>query len=123
MHKQLCALKDILRSITQLEEAIQETYHVSLTEAMVLCAIDGGCRYAHDLADDVGLSPSRLSRIIASLERKGLLEREQNRADRRHWQNQPTAKGREIVLQMKTEGIDIPPALESIMGTSRNESF
>ncbi|WP_304225610.1 MarR family winged helix-turn-helix transcriptional regulator [Gracilinema caldarium] len=96
---------------------------MSLTEAMVLCAIDGGCRYAHDLADDVGLSPSRLSRIIASLERKGLLEREQNRADRRHWQNQPTAKGREIVLQMKTEGIDIPPALESIMGTSRNESF
>jgi len=115
MHQQLCALKDLLRSITQLEEAIQATYHISLTEAMVLCAIDGGCRYAHDLAEDVGLSPSRLSRIIASLERKGLLEREQNREDRRHWQNRPTEAGKAILTHMKTEGIDIPPALESII--------
>jgi DNA-binding MarR family transcriptional regulator len=115
MHQQLCALKDILRSITQLEEAIQATYHISLTEAMVLCAIDGGCRYAHDLAEDVGLSPSRLSRIIAGLERKGLLEREQNREDRRHWQNRPTEAGKAILAHMKTEGIDIPPALESII--------
>ncbi len=123
MHQHLCALKDILRSITQLEEAIQETYGLSLTEAMVLCAIDGGCRYAHDLADDVGLSPSRLSRIIASLERKDLLQREQNRDDRRHWQNSPTEKGIALLTHMKTEGIDIPPALESIIGTSKNDSF
>lgn len=115
MIQQLCALKDILRSITQFEEAIQETYHITLTEAMVLCAIDGGCRYAHDLADDVGLSPSRLSRIIAGLERKGLLEREQNREDRRHWLNRPTERGKSILSHMKTEGIEIPPALESIM--------
>ncbi|GAB1481407.1 winged helix DNA-binding protein [Treponema sp.] len=114
MHEQLCALKGLLRAVSRLEESIRDAYGISLTEALVLCAVDGGCTAAGNLTDDVGISASRLSRILAQLEKKALIHRTRRSDDKRNWDNEVTLKGRALLKKMKNEGIDMPSELESL---------
>jgi len=114
MQQQLCVLKDILRSIAQLEDQIQEHYHLSVSEALVFCALGDGHSTAVSLAERVGLSTSRICRIIASLERKGLIERFRDNHDRRQWENVLTNQGKQKLLMMQEKGIEMPQWLLSL---------
>lgn len=114
MHERLCALKGFLRAISILEEDIRGKYGLTLTEALCLCSIGGGCSSAGNLAADVGISTSRLSRVLSALEAKGLVERRRRDDDRRNWTNAPTQGGNALIARMKTEGIKIPEELERI---------
>jgi DNA-binding MarR family transcriptional regulator len=114
MHERLCALKGILRAIALLEGEIHTRYGLTLTEALCLCSIGGGCLSAGSLAEEVALSPSRLSRVLSSLESKGLIERQRRDDDKRNWNNAATAAGNALIARMKEEGIEIPPELERI---------
>ncbi len=114
MHERLCALKGVLRAVSRLEADIHAAYGLTLTEALCLCSIGGGCASAGNLAEEVGLSASRLSRVLASLEAKGLVERERRADDRRNWNNAPTGAGMALIGRMKAEGIAIPEELERI---------
>lgn len=93
MHERLCALKGLLRAVSRLEESIREAYGVTLTEALCLCSIGGGCAAASPLGEEVALSPSRLSRVLGALESKGLLSRTRRSEDKRTWDLALTAAG------------------------------
>ena len=114
MHERLCALKGFLRAISILEEEIRGKYGLTLTEALCLCSIGGGCNAAGNLAEEVGISASRLSRLLSSLEAKGLVERRRRDDDRRNWTNAPTQAGDSLIARMKTEGVNLPQELERI---------
>ncbi len=111
MHERLCALKGLLRAVSRLEESIRDGYGVTLTEALCLCSIGGGCAAAGSLGDEVALSPSRLSRVLASLERKGLLERRRRTDDRRSWDLLLTEEGSRLTLSMRNGDIELPKEL------------
>ncbi|MCX7949744.1 MAG: MarR family transcriptional regulator [Treponemataceae bacterium] len=114
MKEKLCALKEILRYVTRLEDDLKEEYHITLSEALLLCCIGGGCTGSASLQDQIGLSPSRISRLLNSLEQKGLIERSRGTQDKRHWLNQPTEKGKELLAALQERGIAIPPQLLEI---------
>ncbi len=118
MHRTLCSIKSTLRAISKLEETIRGSYGVSLTEALCLCSAAGtsmeegqGCAYGTDLAEEVGLSPSRLSRVLSALEKKGLIVRARNEADRRKYEIAPSAEGQMLLQRMRDDGIEIPAGL------------
>lgn len=111
MHRQLCALKGVLRAVSRLEETIRESYGITLTEALCLCSIGGGCASAGNLGEEISLSPSRLSRILGSLETKGLLERRRRTDDKRSWDIELTAAGTELLERMRAGEIELPEEL------------
>jgi DNA-binding MarR family transcriptional regulator len=108
MHERLCALKGLLRAVSRLEESIREAYGVTLTEALCLCSVSGGCTLAGDLGEEVTLSPSRLSRVLGALETKGLLERTRRKDDKRTWDLALTAEGAALVARMRDGEIELP---------------
>jgi DNA-binding MarR family transcriptional regulator len=66
-------------------------------EASLVCALSGGAVFrASELAARLGLSPSRLSRLLGSLERKGMLAWNAAPGDRRALDIALTKKGRDL---------------------------
>ena len=84
------AWRDLLdrhaRAHCALERALSDEHDLGVSEFEVLdrlAAQEGeGCRI-HDLAGDVHLSQSALSRVVARLEKDGLVERAMCKEDRR----------------------------------------
>lgn len=112
MHERLCALKTLLRAVSRLEESIRDEYGVTLTEALCLCSVSGGCAQAGGLGEEVALSPSRLSRVLGSLERKGLVERRRRIVDKRTWDILLTEAGSLLAERMRNGDIDIPQGIK-----------
>ncbi len=81
--KELCKLKTMFREIYRFETALKKSLGLSINEALSLCSLEGGAKESRDLAHDLGISLSRISRIIGALEEKGLVRREVNKADKR----------------------------------------
>jgi len=111
MHKKLCALKGLLRAVSRLEESIRDAYGVTLTEALCLCSVSGGCATAGNLGEEINLSPSRLSRLLASLEKKRLLERTRRNDDKRSWDVVLTETGAVLIARMQADEIELPEEL------------
>ncbi|WP_327111484.1 MarR family transcriptional regulator [Nocardia sp. NBC_01730] len=85
-----------------LEKALQGQHRIGLSEFETLDRlIDANCgKYRmSDLADDIYLSQSALSRAVARLERDGLVQRTMCAEDRRAVFVCLTEKGREIYKQ------------------------
>jgi len=59
------------------------------------------------IAERMGLSPSRLTRIIDGLVEKSLINREINNSDRRNMRVSLSSKGIDIVLQLNKAYLDI----------------
>ncbi len=79
----LCAIRQLRMHLDAVEEFIKDHAQVALNEAYCLCAIDEGIVEPGALAKMIGLSPSRLSRILDNLETKHLILRSLSRQDRR----------------------------------------
>lgn len=68
-----------------------------------------------DLAEIEGLNPTLLSRIVAKLEEKELVAREQDADDRRVAHVSATAKGRELLARIRSERTDaLSQALDNL---------
>ena len=68
-------MRDILKALNDFERDFERTHGVCLNEAAVLCSLKSGRLSASDIAAKVGLTPSHASKVIRSIERKGLVER------------------------------------------------
>ncbi len=67
----------------------------SLSEGFALAELAGNAPLAQrDLAERLGLEKSTVSRLLAGLERRGLVARERNPANRRFYQLRLTDRGR-----------------------------
>lgn len=116
MHRELCALKGLLRAVSSLEESIRDAYGVTLTEALCLCSIGAGCTGAGPLGEELTLSASRLSRILTALERKGLVQRNRRSEDRRSWDVEATTEGKALLDRMRAGQIELPEELRVLAG-------
>ena len=68
-------MRDLYRSLALLETRLSETYGLSLNEAMVLCSIGEETVMAGVVVERTGLTASHASKMIRSVEEKGLLVR------------------------------------------------
>ena len=100
----LCSIKDTVRAIHELEQQIKRSHGLTLNEGLCLCCVSKVSNSPGDCARQMGLSASRVSRIIGSLERKGLLERSSLPDDRRSTELAITDRGWQRLQDLRDSG-------------------
>lgn len=111
----ICMMRDLVRALAQLEDELVRTCGVGLNEAMVLCAIGRGSATAGDVARCVGLLPPNASKVVRSVERKGLVGRSLGETDHRRMYFTLTPAGLACLDRLRDGLTDIPPLLQPLM--------
>lgn len=111
----LCKIRDICRAVYEFEMKFQATYGIGLNEGMVLCSISnlGQCS-SGQLAELLGLSSSNSSKVIISVENKGLIERIVGKADKRQMYFKLTSQGKKLLEEVKCNSEYLIEALAKI---------
>lgn len=98
---QFAAIKDIYKILYQFEKNFSEVHAITINEAMLLCCLkDNEAKSAGMICDYIGLSNSRVSKVITSVENKGFIRRNINKEDKRQMFFSLTPKGKEKIQQM-----------------------
>ena len=101
-------MRDLMKALSMLESHLEESYGVTLNEAMVLCSIGDEIVTASSITACTGLTPSHTSKVIRSAESKKLIERKLGKQDKRQMCFSLTAKGKSCLAKIKEQGIDMP---------------
>ena len=73
----LCKIRDLQRAVHQFESAFEKRYGICLNEGMTLCSLSKTGRLCPgELGELLGLTPSNTSKVLRSVEQKGLVTRE-----------------------------------------------
>ena len=76
----ICAIKDIYKALYQFEKTFAEVHDITINEAMLLCCLkDGETKSAGMICEYIGLSNSRVSKVITAVENKGYIRRNINK--------------------------------------------
>ena len=103
----ICALKDIYKALYQFEKEFSECYNITINEAMLLCCMkDGKEKTAGALCEYIGLSNSRVSKVIIAVEKKGYISRCISPEDKRQMLFSPTVAGKEKIQSMQQAQIE-----------------
>ncbi|NDW09478.1 MarR family winged helix-turn-helix transcriptional regulator [Dysgonomonas sp. 520] len=103
----ICKLKDIYKALYNFEKEFSETNGITINEGMILCCLkDGKPKSANDLCGFVGLSNSRVSKVINTVESKGYIAREMGTNDKRQMIFTLTKSGKEKVKEMLAKEMD-----------------
>lgn len=113
----LCDLRRLILDLRRFEETLKEQTNLSLNEALCLCQSGKGNLEPSNLAQELEISPSRLSRILDSLETRGFLVRSISEEDRRIINIDLTKKGQQTVETLHCTNISIPRHLEEAIKT------
>lgn len=107
----LCKIRDLQQRIAAFEQLFIKRYGICLNEGMVLCSLyksSAGELTSGELSALLGLSHSNTSKVIASVEKKGLIARALGQTDKRQMYFSLTPKGTETLLSIHCE--DLPLA-------------
>lgn len=113
--EEICKLKDIYKSLYNFEKEFSEKNGITINEGMVLCCMkDGRPRSANDLCSFVGLSNSRVSRIINTVESKGYITREMGTTDKRQMIFTLTEAGKQKIKEMMSQKLNLSGLVEEL---------
>ena len=88
----------------QFEKDFAEQNDITINEAMLLCCLkDGEEKSAGTLCEYIGLSNSRVSKVITSVENKGFIERKISPSDKRQMFFTLTEKGKKKTEEMRQQ--------------------
>lgn len=108
----LCRIRDLQRGVAAFEQAFVKRYGIGLNEGMVLCSLTHAERLASgELGELLGLTPSNISKVIAAVEKKGLVERFLGQEDRRQMYFALTSAGRALIDSICCSEVECPPIL------------
>lgn len=97
----ICVIKDIYKTLYQFEKAFADVHEITINEAMLLCCLkDGETKSAGTISEYIGLSNSRVSKVIMAVENKGFIRRNINKEDKRQMFFSLTTAGKEKIKQM-----------------------
>lgn len=115
--EEICRLKDVYKVLHLFEKEFAEKNGITINEGMILCCLkDGSSKAANELCDFVGLSNSRVSRIIHSAEKKELIQRRMGIADKRQMIFTLTETGKLKVQEMLAKEMDLSSLVRQITG-------
>ncbi len=98
----ICAIKDVYKVLYQFEKDFAEANELTINEAMLLCCLkEGEAKSAGTICEFIGLSNSRVSKVITGMEDKGYIRRKVSREDKRQMFFSLTPKGKEKIEKMK----------------------
>lgn len=98
----LVTFSRLLRTVRSIAQRQSEAMGFSGTPFGILRALDEGDRRPGDLAAELQIAPSVISRALASLERDGLIERRIDPTDARSFRVALTGLGRERLAERRT---------------------
>ena len=108
----LCRIRDLQRAVNQFEAAFEKRYGICLNEGMALCSLANVERLCPgQLGELLGLTPSNTSKVLRSVESKGLVLRELCCHDRRQMYYSLTPKGRELLASVSCQKVETPEIL------------
>lgn len=97
----ICTIKDIYKTLYLFEKTFAEVHDITINEAMMLCCLkDNEAKSAGTLCEFIGLSNSRVSKVITAVENKGFIRRAINKNDKRQMFFSLTPKGTEKIKGM-----------------------
>jgi len=111
----LCQIRDVYRAIYEFELTFQQSYNLGLNEGMLLCSLSVQKYSSNELADVLGLSNSNTSKVIKSIEKKGLIKRIVGKDDKRQMYFTLTDLGRKKLESIKCAEFNIPESLKSVI--------
>ena len=105
----LCRIRDLQRAVHQFEAAFEKRYGICLNEGMTLCSLSKTERLCPgELGELLGLTPSK---VLRSVEQKGLVTRELCSEDRRQMYYSLTQQGRELLASVSCREVETPEIL------------
>ena len=111
----ICSIKDIYKVLYQFEKVFSEENDITINEAMVLCSLkEGGSKTAGAICEYIGLSNSRVSKVITSVENKSYIQRLLNPVDKRQMLFVLTDEGREKIKQMQNKELGFEELFKSL---------
>lgn len=114
--EKLCKIRDIQRSVVAFETMFEKCYGISLNEGMALCSLYKlGNLSSGEIGEALGLTSSNTSKVIASIERKGYVERILGTKDKRQMYFSLSGEGEKLISSIKCDELTIPELLESIV--------
>jgi len=114
--EKLCRIRDLQRNIMELEQQFVKIYGICLNEGMVLCSLKNSERLSSgEIGSLLGLTPSNISKVIASVEKKGLIERFLSKEDKRQMFFSITESGRNLLESIDCEALKMPPMLNGLI--------
>lgn len=110
----ICVIKDIYKAITSFEENFLNDFDLCINEALVLCCLKNKQLSSSELAEQAGLKFSHASKIIKSIEDKGLIKRTIGHSDKRYMNFELSAAGQEMLKKIESNQLDIPELLRPV---------
>lgn len=101
----LCKIKEVFKKIHQFEQKLNNDLNVTINEAMVLCSLFETVKSSGVVSSDTGISTSRTSRVLLSLEQKGYVTRSFGETDKRKMMFELTVEG--VKKQHEINGIEV----------------
>lgn len=112
----LCKIREIYRITLEYEVRFEKAYNLSLNEGMLLCSLSQKDHLTSgEIAQLLGLTHSNTSKVIRSVEKKGLLRRLIGKKDKRQMHFSLTTEGRKRMETITCEKIEVPERLQSII--------
>ncbi|MDD4516781.1 winged helix DNA-binding protein [Massilibacteroides sp.] len=111
----LCSLRDIYRAIREFELEFSQKHDLCLNEGMLLCTLCTEMYSSSEIASNLGLSNSNASKVIRSVEEKGLIERRLGKEDKRQMYFVLSSTGRKKLKEIKEADSEIREVLMEII--------
>lgn len=113
--EEICKIKDMFKVLYSYEKQFLKVTGITINEGALLCCLkDGKPKSANELREFIGLSTSRVSRIIQGLEEKGYITREMGSSDKRQMFFSMTKAGRNKVKEMSAHNIETTDLLAQL---------
>lgn len=112
----LFKIKNIYKASYSFEKEFAKKFNMTINEAVLLCCMkDEQPHYANEIAEYIGLSNSRVSRIIMSVEEKGWIIRKIGTTDKRKMIFSLSEEGERIIETMKKQSISLDDILSKLI--------
>ena len=108
----ICRIKEMYKALYLFEKEFTKEHEMTINEAVLLCCMkDNRPHSANEIAEFIGLSSPRVSKIITSAEHRGWIVREMGAQDRRKMIFTLSDKGKEAMKKITEKKIDFTEAL------------
>ena len=112
----LCKIRDIQRAVSVFEKRFETRYGICLNEGMALCSLYKASPLSSgEIGELLGLRSSNASKVITSIEEKGLVERVLGTKDKRRMYFSLTTEGRNLISGIRCEDVEMPELLKEIV--------
>lgn len=110
----ICVIRNIYNALYQFESEFEYIYGLSINEAMLLCAVEqsDGTITSSALAERTGMAPSHTSKVIRTVEEKGLIARSLGASDKRQMYFSLTPQGKDFLKEINLEKVEVPELLK-----------